>query len=395
MRPSIVSRVAGAAAGVWLCGAGAAWAGDGVDLGSLQALLNDPTSGLCSLFKMSSCPVPPTVTQAVLEVAGLGNNLPEMVRVQNNILPRDSVTAGNPAIATVPSAVSDLMSSLTPLAFISSQISATATATQLYDPEADTFLYAVGVSSIGFSGSNGLAVPDTAYFIYDDLSRNNVNFATGAVVAKFLLPLTVLNSDGTERAVPATLNFVANNAGDCSTSFVVGNFPSGTSLAATQAGIGCQVFFGTSPTSAQKHTIFLVAVPLLVTGATASPNTDPAYFYSQLHAGQTNPVNTGVFTAFEFNDLGHALSNGASIGLAPTAAPLCTTLYPGYPSNPSRCPPVNNAVPPPFALCASLPVNNESKLHPAVGAYYAIATSGEMFLSAPLPSVSTSVCPAL
>src|SRR5438067_1237369 len=129
MGPSIVSRAAGAVLSLWLC-AGAAWAGDGADLGSLQALLNDPNTGLCKLFGMSSCPVPPTITQAVLEVAGLGNNLPEMVRVQNNIPPGSSVTAGNPAVATTPSTVSELLSTLTPLAFIS-QSSGTARATQL------------------------------------------------------------------------------------------------------------------------------------------------------------------------------------------------------------------------------------------------------------------------
>src|SRR5436190_2954584 len=99
MGRSIVSRAAGAVLGLWLCSAGAAWAGDGADLGSLQALLTDPNTGLCKLFGITSCPVPPTITQAVLEVAALGNNLPEMVRVQNNIPPGGSVTAGNPAVA--------------------------------------------------------------------------------------------------------------------------------------------------------------------------------------------------------------------------------------------------------------------------------------------------------
>lgn len=99
------------------------------------------------------------------------------------------------------------------------------------------------------------------------------------------------------------------------------------------------------------------------------------------------------------------------IGLAPTAAPLCTTLYPGYPSNAAKCPPDTNAFPvvyggaslqgAPVALCASLPVNNDTKLRPAVGAYYAIATSGEMLLSAPVAGGTESgqgvppVCPAL
>src|SRR5260370_40749512 len=108
VRPSVLLRAAGVAAGLWLC-AGTAWAGDGQDLGSLQALLNDPNTGLCKIFNMSFCPKLPTVTQAVLQVAALGNNLPEMVRAQNNIPPGSSVTAGNPA------AVPPLAGSLTPL----------------------------------------------------------------------------------------------------------------------------------------------------------------------------------------------------------------------------------------------------------------------------------------
>src|SRR5947207_11648351 len=127
MGPSIVSRAAGAVLILWLC-AGAAWAGDGADLGSLQALLSG-TGGLCQIFSMNPCPQVPTITQGVLEVAALGNNLPEMVRAQNNIAPGNSVTAGNPAIATAPPTVSDLLPTLTPLAFIS-QNSGTAPATQ-------------------------------------------------------------------------------------------------------------------------------------------------------------------------------------------------------------------------------------------------------------------------
>jgi len=96
IRSSTISRLAGAGAALWLCGAGAAWAGD-MDLGSIQALLSDPSVGLCKVFNMSSCPRLPTVTQAVLQVAALGNNLPEMIRAQNNIAPGISVTAGNPA----------------------------------------------------------------------------------------------------------------------------------------------------------------------------------------------------------------------------------------------------------------------------------------------------------
>ena len=62
---------------------------------------------------------------------------------------------------------------------------------------------------------------------------------------------------------------------------------------ASQLGIEFAFVFSASPTSTQKHAIFEVAVPLLVTGACSptacppAPNTDPAYFYS-LHNSQEN-----------------------------------------------------------------------------------------------------------
>ncbi len=411
------ARLAGAIAVMSLYGAPAAWAGDGTDLASLNQLLNTSKTGLCAIFNMSTCPQLPTITQAVLQVAGLGNNLPEIVRAQNSIPPGVAVTAGNPAAvppvdannsplpmpfplnSTTNPKLSDLLSTLTPLAFIS-QASGTGQPTQLYDPTADAFLYAVGVSSSGFvvSGAN-LTDPDTVYFLYEDLFRTNTNLASGQTVAKFSFPLTVLNSDGTESPVPVTLQFIANNAGDCSTSTVSG-MPTG-SVSASQIGIKCAVVFSASPTS--PHAIFEVAVRLLVTGACSpspcSPSTDPAYFYF-LHTGLPGPRNLGTFTAFEFDDLGAPLSPPPavlpSIGLAPTAAPLCSTLFPSFGG---LCPkPIPASPPIPFALCASLPNNTNgtgAKLRPAVGADYAMAASGEMLLSAPLPAVSTSACPQL
>ena len=422
IRPSNFSGLAGAVAGLWL-GAGVAWAGDGTDLGSLQALLSDPNTGICKIFNMSFCPKLPTVTQAVLQVAALGNNLPEMVRAQNNIAPGSSANAGNPAAvppvngslpltSTTTPTVSNVLSTLTPLAFIS-QSSGTAVPTQLYDPNRDTFLYAVGVSSVGFIGATGLTDPDMVYFFYEDISRINQSFSIGQVVAKFSFPFTVLSKDGTERAVPTTLQFTATNARDCSASTVVGDFKgSGTSqtLLANTIGINCAVVFSPSPTSSKSHAIFEVAVPLLVTGAGPTPpgpNTDPAYFFSLHNPGppaEANPINTGVFTAFVFDDPGHTFSNssilgprGQSIGLAPSAPPFCTTI---------TCPAGSPPPPPPsgsitFALCASLPSSSGTlTLRPAVGAYYATATSGETLLSAPLPSAFTSggtppVCPQL
>ena len=223
------SRLAGALAGLWLCGAGAAWAGDGGDLASLNQLLSTPNTGLCAILKIATtnCPQLPTVTQGILEVAALTNSPPEIVGAQNSITPGSNVTAGNPAagpadipidsnttLATLPLATttpntSDVLATLTPLAF-ASQKSGTAVATQLYASKADTFLYAVGVSSMGAVNAEGLTNADTVYFFYDDLFRVAQSFTKGQIVAKFSFPLTVLNNDGTENpAVMITLEVLA------------------------------------------------------------------------------------------------------------------------------------------------------------------------------------------
>jgi hypothetical protein len=133
-----------------------------------------------------------------------------------------------------------------------------------------------------------------------------------------------------------------------------------------------------------------VAVPLAL-----PPSTDPAYFFT-LNNGIGNFINIGVFTAFTQNIVGWPCPSitdqascpiGAFVGLAPSAAPLPQPATPNY------------------ALCADLPDNTNgpgAKLRPAVAAYYAMATSGEMLLSAPLPSAFTTsfggtppVCPQL
>lgn len=418
MRPLVlswmISRIAVAVAAILVCGVGSASAGDGGgSLTTIQAIIGPPdgSSGFCKILNMNPCPQLPTVTQAILEAAALGLSPPEMVAAQNSIPPGSNVQAGNPAAvpptlfvptpfplnSTTSPTLSDQLSTLTPLAFVNSgkNSQGTPAATQLYDPDADTFLYTVTVSSIGFATPPGGTVPDTLYLFYDNLARTNSNFSRGQTVAKFSFPLTVLNSNGTERAVPTTLQFIAPTT-DCSASKAIGDFlGSGTpqTVSAAAIGLNCAVVFGPSPTSAQRHATFEVAIPLVVTGANPPPNTDPAYFYFLL-TGQPGPINIGLFTAFLFDDLGFApsagavLPTGASIGIGPTAGPLgappsCTG---------SGCiPPAST-----LALCASLPPNgNGQALVPVVGAYYAIATDGETLLSAALPASSTSVCPKL
>jgi hypothetical protein len=436
---STISRISGAVAGLWLCGAGAAWAGGGADFGTLTALLTNGDTGICDLFHIKPCPVVPSITQAALEVAAQGNNLSEMLLLQNQFAPASRVKADNPpataadipsdpkspsykailpTASTTPSVLS-VLSSLTPLAFISQSLGTaltpgTAPVTQLLDTNADAFLYAVGLSSTGTTGQRApLPLPDYVYFFYDDLFRFNLSFATGTTIAKFTFPLRVFNSDGTERAVSTTLNFVATNAGDCSMSTVMGDFAgqgggASQSLTPDKIGISCQVVLSPSPASAQTHVIFEVAVPLLVinlgldsTGqcpTTATQCPDPLYFYSYAtnqHPVLSNPVNSpkvnqGVYTAFQ-TSTGHSNSTnlgktGIAIGLAPSAAPLCSDLGIVCSSTPMA-----NT----FPICANLPTKNTGNsvpLRPAVGAYFAMATSGETLLSTALGTESTSTC---
>jgi hypothetical protein len=215
----------------------------------------------------------------------------------------------------------------------------------------------------------------------------------GATVAEFSLPLVVLSSDGTtERQVPATLQFRATSAGNCSTSTVVGNFSGASSrsqtLLAAQVGVNCAVVFAPSPLSAKSHAIFELAVPLVVTMAT-----DPLYSGNPISnlepVGFSFTTDETGFTPLPANPpiLGANVpgANANSIGIGPAAVPLCTGL---------TCPPPTPPAPV-SALCANLPGGNGNGQAPVPGvaAYYAITTVGETLLSAAVSPFSTSVCP--
>jgi len=351
-------------------------AGDGgEDFGALQSFIGlpDGSTGLCAAFGMNPCPQLPTLTQAILEYAGLTNAAPEMVRSSFSVAEGNHVDAANPSRPPAVNPVtgfpvaSGVLSTLKPLAFISAtNAKGTAAATRLGDPAANAFFYAVGGTSVA-----GASQPDTLFLFYDDPTRTNATFPQGQVIAKISLPLTVLNPDGTERAVPAVLQLNAPGGGAaCS---VTGNFSgSATQTFATAAtiGVNCAVVFGTSPVSSHPHAIFEVAVPLLITAGT-----DPAYSVNAF------PVSLALLPIFTSDDTGSVL-NGGSIGIAPTAAPL------GSPSS---------TTPATYPLCASLPrEGNGTPLVPSVGAFYSIATDGEVLLSAPLvPSTPGIVCPAM
>lgn len=427
---SMTLRFGAWAAATWLC-AGSAFAGDGgASLGSLQNIIGtDSNSGLCGLFNSllgtaSACPQLPTISQAVLEVAGLENSPPEMVRTLNNVDPGNYVDAGNPAALLpvdphfpfTPTTLPNFLSTLRPLAFISaSNSNGPAKATQLFNSAADAFLYAVTSGPPPVS-SGGLPIPDTLYLFYDDPSRTNSNFSQGQIIAKFSLPLTVLNSDGSEREVAATLQFRSPGSGGqpctatppatMSASTVVGDFAgtgTGTqTYGANQIGVDCAVVFAQSPISSKAHAIFLVKLRLLLTLAT-----DPGYFVFSV-LGPNQPVNLGIPSAFFNDDTGFMpppppvtnpptrpiLGAGKSIGIAPSAAPLCTVTGTPGTGIPGAC-----SNPPPsgiFALCANLPGNgNGQPPVPSVAAFYGIGTDGETFLSAPIVPSSPIACPTM
>ena len=360
--------VAFAPAAILSCAAQPARAGDGgADLPGLQAVIGKPngSTGLCLFFGMNPCPQFPTITQAVLEIAGLTAQAPEVVRAFNAVPMGAAVDAANPsrppAQRCVPACTDPLdpiafpvdpavLSGLTPLAFVSAgdDGNGPARATHLYNPEAETFLFAV-------AGSKNAGQPDTLVLFFDDPSRTDKTFQPGKVVAKISLPLTLLKN-GIETSAPVILQYKAPSGRtlDCSASTVTGSL----SGRATDFGINCAVVFAASPVSPEPHAIFEVAMPLLITAAT-----DPAYFVFGFSFVFPPFVSPGV-TGFSLG------TNKGSIGIAPAAAPLGGPPPTGTPAT--------------YPLCASLPKGDDQNLTSAVAAFYAIAVTGETLLSAPL-----------
>jgi hypothetical protein len=151
VRSSMASRLVGAVAAVWLCCASPAWAGDGGASGiSLQGVLND----ICSVFGTTvPCPQLPTVTQQAIEIAGLTNESPDVVRVISSVCippgcPQVAVNAVNGRAKSPPLGSFDALWYLTPLAFTPGPV-----ATQYGDPAAKSFFYAVVLAASEWSAS--------------------------------------------------------------------------------------------------------------------------------------------------------------------------------------------------------------------------------------------------
>jgi hypothetical protein len=379
-------------------------------------------ASICSMLNISSsfCPTVPTVSQGILELAALHDSTPEAVRSEFAIPVAPYVDAANPsrppakaqATCAKPPCVDPLnpftlpidpsvLSTLRPLAFVSAATtSGTATPTQLYDPDANIFFYAVGGRSSTSTVTS--TEPDTLLLFYEDLKRDNKTFKPGQTVASFSLPLMVLNSDFSERAVSAVLQLKSssNKAPDCSASTVTGNFlgtvdPKGNPILSTvnptEIGVGCAVAFGATPMSSHPHAVFEVSVPLLITIETDYIVVNNHYGFYPGMAGQSagDPFAADLYGFQPTSCPGPSCILGndplPSIGIAPSAGPL-------GPAVTASSPPAT------YSLCANLPTKGPfAPPLPAVAAFYAIAGNGaDVLVSAPLaPTPPGIVCPAM
>jgi hypothetical protein len=377
------SAIAGAITAAWLCGMAPASAGDGGSDTAIQPILDT----ICTDVGMTSCPHVPTITQAILQMSGLANAAPDLVRGPQGILEANgtsalcsvtgsgglnvcsqanAINAVNPPAAS-PVDVSDLPN-LTPLAFTT--VKGQAVPVPFGTKGASTFFYAVA------TGSNG--EPSTLTVVFDYPSMTSSNFTKGQVVANVSLPLQVLNSDGSERLIcgaqgcpasVATLQISATCSGgvSCLTANIIGDFSSpGTigTLSPSALGIQPNVVFASSPNSDRSHFTLEVQVPLLVTHGN-----DPAYF---------GVVPSGVIPVNQLSGLPTAFTSdvvpASKIGIAPQAAPACS----------GTCP--STTFTSTFPFCASFAGNGGGPLNPAVATFLMVGTDATTYVSSPLPA---------
>lgn len=336
LRFSAIFRFVGIAIALCVGCAGPAWAGGGgADAGTLQSFLDGT---VCPFLGIANCPqLFPNVTELVLETAGLENAPPEMVRAANSIPPTAAVTVGNP-----PAGSPFVLSNVSPLSFISPATRRGAlTVAQPGDQSANSFFYAAT------DGISPTQAPDTLFLVYDypPLTNPTAANAGGRDIADITLPLTVLQGDGSEVAVPTVIQVIGTGCKTCYKVQAVGNFPGkGTqTVKAEDLGLAVTLAFQPSPNSAASHAVLQVQVPLLVTA------NDPAYFFDPI-----STVLPAIFVNPEFGFTPGFL--GLPIGMAPVAAQFTANI-----------------------------ANNSGADVPAVNAYAAIATDGETLVSAPLP----------
>jgi hypothetical protein len=391
---STIARFVGVVTAVWLCGIASASAGDSGSDTAIQPFLNK----ICTDVGMTSCPHVPTITQAVLEMSGLANAAPDLVRgpqgpiVAQGSSPLCAVSASlaeqnmvnvcsqaNAINAVNPPALSAVaLSDLTPLAFTTGK--GLAVPVPLGTSGANSFLYAVATPD-----QKGEINTLTLYFDYPVQTNSTIQ---KAVFANISLPLSngqrpicgatgcpaslaTLQISGCSSGQGCVNGLAANVIGDFSSPGVIGTKSAG------DLGIGVSVSFAASPNSTSSHLILQVQVPLLIT-----LGNDPAYF-GVVPSGAI-PVNqlSGLPTAFTSN-----VVPASGIGVAPQAAPTCS----------GTCPSTTFTYT--FPFCASFSGSGSGPLgsgsfHSAVVTFASIGTDATTYLSSPVPPLASSLqCP--
>jgi hypothetical protein len=286
-RFSVLSRVATFAA-VWLCSAGAAWAGSGggADLGGAQSALND----VCDTFGISQtfCPKLSTVNQLIVENAALSSITPAQVGHQ-----QPAVDAGSKSGLA------------NPLAFISpSNNQGQPIPTNPANPAANSFLTATTAPANGS--------PTTLDLTFDYHLRT-LGFAgqQGLLVGEIMLPLVKgdahQNVSSSDLSMPqlATLQIFAdpNTCPTCVTTDMIAASLTGDSNQNPLSRFGLTFSNDNSHPGASNFSLneqFTVGIPLLV----------PAAFLDTTLTGSP---------AYKFSASGHEFANGLFDGIDPVA----------------------------------------------------------------------------
>ena len=264
LRSSIIARLAGAAAAIWLCGALPAWAGSGASGTSLQGVVDDAWALFTALVQsLTPPPQLPTVTQQVLALASWNNTSPDIQRIVNSVCtppgcPQVAINAVNgpaqsPSFAPPPFA-SSAFPFLTPLNFKAGVVP-----TQVGDPAA-----VASFAAVVLKDQNGQ--PQTL----DVFVETN---KPGPVTLSF--PLVILNKDGSETPVAATLKANCIGFGPCLAT-VSGVGPGKTTYSPGQLGLSFSFNSGLAE----------LRIPLVVT-----MQNDPPYF-TTVEAAEPSTVTT-------------------------------------------------------------------------------------------------------
>jgi hypothetical protein len=353
IKSSIISRLAGAVAALWL-GAGSAWAGTGG--GDQDTYL----ASLCNVLFLASCPSFSTATETVLEIAALATIPPDIARTVSSIPPTVAVNAVNPP-AGEPSPPSPFppLSNLVPLAFISGK--GGALATNPGDQSANVFFYAATDGVLPTTAGGSVGTPPTALYLVYDLppltsAQTIAAKAKGLDLADICLPLTSLNTGTSLESSLPSLVRVLDSSGKAVV--VVGSCSTGSGIQPSQPsqlGVTVTLTLQSSPNSAAQHVVIKVRVPLLLAHAT-----DPVYF-----------GDTGVFSTFR-----QPIFVNPECG----SIPDCTQVPPGAT--------VVGMSPAAAHFTANIASTTGIVSVPAVDAYLAISIDGETLVSQLLPPPS-------